>query len=107
MLAVRYRLPLRLHPYFFKQARRQESRFFRVYWSEKEPKGLAVIVSKEVSNLSTRRNQIKRTISDFFRHHLSKISQIGIVIAVKPNIKEISKQQLTNELNHLLTTISL
>jgi len=62
---------------------------------------LGVTVSKKVSKLAVRRNQLKRLVREFYRQHASELHQTKLVITVKPAARVASNEEIRQELGEL------
>ena len=62
---------------------------------------LGVTVSKKVSKLAVRRNQLKRLVREFYRHNQHEIANTKLVVTVKPAARDISNQEMAAELQEL------
>jgi ribonuclease P protein component len=59
--------------------------FFKVFFvqNEKSYARLGVVASKKVLPCAVRRNCIKRTVREIFRHHSIKVSKLDLVVMVR------------------------
>jgi ribonuclease P protein component len=84
----------------FKQGKRISAKLFRVYYLNKYPRKLGVIVSKKVSKSAVRRNKIKRWIREIYRTNKYRIpDDVRIVVvalaqAEKSSFNEVSEDIL-------------
>ncbi len=62
---------------------------------------LGVTVSKKVSKLAVRRNQLKRIVKEFYRHHQQELKHASLVITVKPAARHADNDELRSELAEL------
>lgn len=62
---------------------------------------LGVTVSKKVSKLAVRRNQLKRLIKEFYRHNQHQLENAKVVITVKPGARQASNDEIRQELDEL------
>lgn len=62
---------------------------------------LGVTVSKKVSKLAVRRNQLKRLVKEFYRTHQHEIDSTLLVITVKPTARQVSNQEFVQDLEEL------
>jgi ribonuclease P protein component len=66
---------------------------------------LGVTVSKKVSKRAVDRNNIKRQIKEFFRHHQSQLSDASLVITAKPACLKANKIERAESLVELWSKI--
>ena len=62
---------------------------------------LGVTVSKKVSKLAVRRNQLKRLVREFYRHHHQELEKTNLVVTVKPAAKRVSNAEFNKDLLEL------
>ncbi len=58
-------------------------------------------MSKKVSKLAVRRNQLKRLIKEFYRHNQHQLENAKVVITVKPGARQASNDEIRQELDEL------
>lgn len=80
--------------------------FFKVFFvqNEKSHARLGVVASKKVLPCAVRRNCIKRTVREIFRHHSIKASQLDLVVMVRSVDAQRANEQ-KQSLNMLLNRI--
>ncbi len=62
---------------------------------------LGVTVSKKVSKLAVRRNELKRIVREFYRHKKAELVAAKLVITVKPAARNASNGEVRAELEEL------
>lgn len=62
---------------------------------------LGVTVSKKVSKLAVRRNQLKRVVREFYRHKHHELKHAKLIITLKPAARNVTNNEIRSELDDL------
>ncbi len=67
---------------------------------------IAIIVAKRYVKHAVKRNRIKRTIKESFRHHKHELAGIDIVIRVYKDVNDLDNQNLRQCIDNLLKKLA-
>lgn len=80
----------------------------RLHKKNTPPGRVAVVVSNKVSKRAVERNRIRRRILEWLRVRARIGAQpIDIIVAVQPPTKQVSREALIKELEHLSRTLRI
>ena len=96
MVSRRFRLLLRKERGFFSIARRISNEYFQCFYTQSsETPQVAVLVSKKVVLLATKRNQVKRKVKNALQQELQSLLScpVRVVIVVKRSVVELQPEE--------------
>lgn len=102
MLAKRYRLPIQSFVKKAGQTRKSRHFLLKLFSSEGAHFRVGVIISRKVAAKATKRNQLKRTIFNFFRKNFQSLQIKDYLVIVLPGTANLKKEQIEEELNKIL-----
>lgn len=106
MLPRQLRFPLRSRISDLKTFKRVEGKYFTAYVNkEEEPSQGAVVVGKDVSLLSTKRNFIKRSALSALHRQLKEFPGKSIILRAKRSTLSVPYEKLTQDITNISTKL--